>query len=174
MNTGPAASQDHDPHPGHSSGGSGPASLNRLALSATAHCFTGCTIGEVLGLLVSVALGWNAMASVAVAVFLAFVFGYSFTLIPLLRSGMTLVAALPLALASDTISIIVMELVDNEIMLVIPGAMSAGLTDSLFWGSLVVYTCPGICSCVSGEPMVDRRWTRPCGCSSASPRSLTV
>lgn len=137
MDIGSAAPGHHDHHD-HTGHPLASASLNRLALSATVHCFTGCAIGEVLGLALATALGWSALASIVVAVVLAFVFGYGFTLIPLLRSGLTLSAAVPLALAADTFSIAVMEVVDNAIMLVIPGAMAAGLTDPLFWGSLIV------------------------------------
>jgi hypothetical protein len=111
-------------------------SLNRLALSATVHCLTGCAIGEVLGMIIGTALGWGDYQTIALAVVLAFFFGYSLTMLPLLRGGIALGAAIPLALASDTISIAVMEIVDNAIMLWIPGAMEAGLTDLLFWGSL--------------------------------------
>ena len=88
-------------------------------------------------MVVATAFGWGAMASVITAVVLVFLVGYSFTLIPLVRSGMALVAALPLALMADTVSIIVMELVDNAIMLVVPGAMSTSLLEPIFWGSLV-------------------------------------
>lgn len=112
------------------------ASLNRLAFSATAHCLTGCAIGEVLGMIIGTALGWGDFATIALAVVLAFFFGYSLTMLPLLRSGMALAAVLPLAFASDTLSITVMEIVDNAIMLMVPGAMEAGLTSLLFWGSL--------------------------------------
>ncbi len=112
------------------------ASLNRLAFSATAHCLTGCAIGEVLGMIIGTALGWGDFATIALAVVLAFFFGYSLTMLPLLRSGMALAAVLPLAFASDTLSITVMEIVDNLILLVIPGAMDAGLASLLFWGSL--------------------------------------
>jgi len=111
-------------------------SLNRLAASATTHCLTGCAIGEVLGLAIATALGWGNFASIALAVLLAFLFGYSFTAVPLLRSGLALSAVVPIALAADTLSITVMEIVDNAIVLVIPGAMEAGLGDLLFWGSL--------------------------------------
>jgi hypothetical protein len=111
-------------------------SLNRLAFSATAHCLTGCAIGEVLGLVIGTILGWSTLATIALAVVLAFFFGYSLTLLPLLRSGMALTAVLPIAFAADTLSITVMEIVDNLIILVIPGAMEAGLTSLLFWGSL--------------------------------------
>ncbi len=112
------------------------ASLNRLAFSATAHCLTGCAIGEVLGMIIGTALGWGNFATIALAIVLAFFFGYSLTMLPLLRSGMALATVLPLAFASDTLSITVMEIVDNLILLVIPGAMEAGLTSLLFWGSL--------------------------------------
>ena len=110
--------------------------LNRLALSATAHCLTGCAIGEVLGMVIGTALGWGDFETIVLAIALAFFFGYSLTMLPLLRGGLALAAAVPLALASDTISIAVMEIVDNAIMLWIPGAMEAGLTNLLFWGSL--------------------------------------
>jgi hypothetical protein len=112
------------------------ASLNRLAFSATAHCLTGCAIGEVLGLVIGTILGWGNVATIALAIVLAFFFGYSLTMLPLLRSGLALATVLPLAFASDTLSITVMEIVDNLIILVIPGAMEAGLGSLLFWGSL--------------------------------------
>jgi hypothetical protein len=111
-------------------------SLNRLAFSATAHCLTGCAIGEVLGLVIGTALGWGIAATIVLAVVLAFFFGYLLTMLPLLRSGLALGTVLPLAFASDTLSITVMEIVDNLIILAVPGAMEAGLTSPLFWGSL--------------------------------------
>jgi hypothetical protein len=111
-------------------------SLNRLAFSATVHCLTGCAIGEVLGVVIGTALGWSDAATIALAIGLAFFFGYSFTSYPLLRAGMALGAVIPIALAADTISIAVMEFVDNAILLVIPGAMDAGLDDIGFWASL--------------------------------------
>ena len=111
-------------------------SLNRTAFSATLHCLTGCAIGEVLGMVIGTALGWGNFATIALAVVLAFFFGYSLTMIPLLRSGLALATTLPLAFASDTLSITVMEIVDNAVMLVVPGAMEAGLGSFLFWGSL--------------------------------------
>ena len=111
-------------------------SLDRTAFSATLHCLTGCAIGEVLGVVVGTALGWSTVATIALATVLAFFFGYGLTMLPLLRSGMALGAALPLAFASDTLSITVMEIVDNLIIVVIPGAMDAGLGSLLFWGSL--------------------------------------
>ena len=115
-----------------------PASLNALAFSATVHCLTGCAIGEVLGMIVGTALGWGDAATIALSIVLAFVFGYSLTSLPLLRAGMTLGAVAPLALASDTISISIMEVVDNTIMLAIPGAMAATLGDPGFWAALAL------------------------------------
>jgi Domain of unknown function (DUF4396) len=112
--------------------------LNRTAFSATLHCLTGCAIGEVLGMVIGSALGWGNFATIGLAVVLAFFFGYGLTMLPLLRSGIALGAALPLAFASDTLSITVMEVGDNLIILVIPGAMEAGLGSLLFWGSLAV------------------------------------
>jgi hypothetical protein len=115
-----------------------PAGLNRLALSATVHCLTGCAIGEVLGMVIGTALGLSDLATVALAVALAFVFGYSLTSLPLLRSGLALGTVVPIALASDTASIAVMEIVDNAILLLIPGAMDLGLADPGFWAALGV------------------------------------
>jgi hypothetical protein len=114
----------------------GTQSLNALAFSATVHCLTGCAIGEVLGVVIGTALGWSDAATIALAITLAFFFGYSFTSWPLLRAGMALSAVIPIALAADTISIAVMEIVDNAILLLIPGAMDAGLADIGFWASL--------------------------------------
>lgn len=111
-------------------------SLTRTALSATLHCLTGCAIGEVLGMVIGTALGWSNWPTVALAVVLAFFFGYSFTMVPLLRAGLAFAAAAPLALASDTLSIAVMEIVDNGVLLLVPGAMEAGLGEWLFWGTL--------------------------------------
>ena len=123
---------NHSGHHEHS----GTLSLNRLAFSATAHCLTGCAIGEVLGMVIGTAWGLGNALTIALAVLLAFFFGYALTLVPLLRSGLAIRAAVGLALAADTASITVMEIVDNAIMLVIPGAMDAGLSSLLFWGSL--------------------------------------
>jgi hypothetical protein len=120
----------------HDHGARTGASLNRTAFLATAHCLTGCAIGEVLGMVIATALGWGTVASVALAVALAFAFGYSLTMLPLLRSGLALTVALPLAFASDTLSITVMEIVDNGFILIVPGAIDAGLDASLFWWSL--------------------------------------
>jgi hypothetical protein len=113
-------------------------SLNRVAFSATVHCLAGCAIGEVLGMVIGTALGWGTAQTILLAVALAFLFGYALTMLPLLRSGMAFGMALGLALASDTASITIMEIVDNLIMLAIPGAMDAGLTGLLFWGSLAI------------------------------------
>ena len=115
-----------------------PRSLNRVAVSATIHCLTGCAIGEVLGMVIGTALGWSNLQTIALAVVLAFGFGYGLTMLPLLRAGIAFGAATRLALAADTASIAIMEIVDNAIMLLIPGAMHAGLRSPLFWGSLTV------------------------------------
>jgi hypothetical protein len=110
--------------------------LNRLALSATLHCLTGCAIGEVAGMVIGTALGWGNFATIALAIVLAFASGYALTMLPLLRAGLAPKTAMRLALASDTVSIAIMELVDNAIMLAIPGAMDAHLTELTFWASL--------------------------------------
>ena len=112
--------------------------LDGLALSATLHCLTGCAIGEVLGMVLGTALGFSEWGTVALAVALAFLFGYGLTSLPLLRAGMTLAAVVPIALATDTFSIATMEVVDNAIMLAVPGAMEAGVGNLLFWGALSV------------------------------------
>jgi Domain of unknown function (DUF4396) len=119
----------------HSAPPSG-AGLTRLAISATLHCLTGCAIGEVLGMVIGTALGWSDVQTIVLAVALAFVFGYAFTIGPVMRSGLALGAAIPVALAADTVSITVMEIVDNAVMLLVPGAMDAGLGSWLFWGAL--------------------------------------
>lgn len=113
-------------------------SLNKLAVSATTHCMTGCAIGEVLGLVIGTALGWSTIGTIALAVGLAFLFGYSLTMMPLLKSGIAFKEATKLALAADTASITVMEIVDNAIMLMIPGAMHAGITSWYFWMSMAI------------------------------------
>ncbi|SDN10691.1 protein of unknown function [Geodermatophilus siccatus] len=123
---------DHSTHQQRPTG----AALTRLAMTATLHCLTGCAIGEVLGMVIGTALGWSDGPTIALAVALAFVFGYSFTIGPVMRSGLALRAAIPVALAADTVSITVMEIVDNAVMLLVPGAMDAGLGSWLFWGSL--------------------------------------
>ena len=110
--------------------------LNSLAVSATLHCLTGCAIGEVAGMAIGTAAGFSDLGTIALAVALAFLFGYALTSLPLLRAGLTLSAVVPIALASDTLSIATMEIVDNAIMVAVPGAMEAGLGDVLFWGAL--------------------------------------
>ena len=111
-------------------------SLNRVAASATTHCLTGCAVGEVLGMVIGTWLGWSDLATVALAVVLAFVFGYAFTVGPVLRAGLDMRSAVRVALAADTVSITVMEIVDNGVMITVPGAMEAGLGNGLFWGAL--------------------------------------
>jgi hypothetical protein len=111
-------------------------SINRTALSATLHCLTGCAIGEVLGIVIGTALLWSDMATIGLAILLAFIFGYSLTMLPLLKNGIRFKQALLIALAADTLSIAVMELVDNGIIILIPGALDAGLDNVLFWSSL--------------------------------------
>jgi len=113
-------------------------SLNRSAFSATTHCLTGCAIGEVLGMAIATAFGWGNFASIVLAVGLAFAFGYALTLAPVLEAGVPVRRAIPLALVSDTSSIAVMEAVDNGFILLVPGAMEAGLGDGLFWWSIGV------------------------------------
>jgi hypothetical protein len=124
--------QHHEPLP--TSG----RALDMVSLNATLHCLTGCAIGEVLGVVIGTALGWSDLATIALAIGLAFLFGYSLTSLPLLRAGIAFAAVVPIALASDTFSIAVMEFVDNAIILLIPGAMEAGVGNLLFWGSLAV------------------------------------
>src|SRR5215218_6622702 len=110
--------------------------LTSVAISATLHCLTGCAIGEVLGMAIGTALGFSDWGTVGLAVVLAFLFGYGLTSLPLLRPGLALSAVVPIALASDTLSIATMEVVDNAVVLAIPGAIHAGLDELLFWGSL--------------------------------------
>jgi hypothetical protein len=127
---------DHD-HSGHAhqehSGSS-----NAMALSATLHCLTGCAIGEIAGLIIGTALGFSNLATIALAVGLAFFFGYSLSTLPLLRAGVALGTALSVVLAADTLSILTMEIVDNAVMAVIPGAMNAGLVNPIFWLGMMV------------------------------------
>ena len=113
-------------------------SLNKTAASATLHCLTGCAIGEVVGMIISTGLNWSNAASIAISIVLAFVFGYSLSIRPLLKHGMSLNQSLKLAFAADTASIATMELADNGFILLVPGAINAGLNTSLFWVSLLV------------------------------------
>ena len=112
--------------------------LTRTAVAATLHCLTGCAIGEVLGLALGTWWGWSTGATIALAVALAFVFGYLLTMVPVLRSGVTVRRAVSIVLAADTLSILTMELVDNAVILAVPGAMDSGLSDPLFWASLAL------------------------------------
>ena len=128
----------HHDHSAHGEQLAAGRSLNRLAFTATVHCLTGCAIGEILGLVIGTAIGLANGPTIALAVILAFLFGYAFTMVPLLRAGIAFRAVVKLALAADTISILIMEIVDNGIMLAIPGAMDAGLSSGVFWGSLAV------------------------------------
>ncbi len=114
------------------------AELNKMAVSATLHCLTGCAIGEILGLVIGTALGFSPLATVMLAVGLAFVFGYALSTLPLLRRGMKLKQALLLVLAADSLSILTMEIVDNAVMMAIPGAMDAGLDNPIFWIGMVI------------------------------------
>lgn len=126
----------HDPHAAHAHAHGG--TSWKMAALATLHCLTGCAIGEVLGLAIGTALGWGNMSTIALAVALAFFFGYALTLFGIRKSGLSFGAMVKVALAADTVSIIVMEVVDNGIMMLVPGAMDAHLDDPLFWGALAV------------------------------------
>jgi len=108
-------------------------SLNTMAIGATLHCLTGCAIGEVLGLVIGSALGLDIHVTIILAIGLAFLFGYSLSTLPLLKAGMTVGAALSVVLAADTLSIAVMEITDNAVMALIPGAMNASLVNPIFW-----------------------------------------
>jgi hypothetical protein len=121
----------------HEHGAHATQSLNRLATSATNHCLTGCVLGEVAGMMIATALGWGDIASIALAVGLAFLFGYSLTSLPLLRAELPFAAIIPIALAADTVSIAIMETVDNATMVLVPGALEAGLGDFRFWAPLL-------------------------------------
>ena len=112
------------------------AALTAVAISATLHCLTGCALGEIAGMAIGTALGFSNLGTIVISIVLAFAFGYSLTSLPLLRAGLAVAAVIPIALASDTLSIATMEVVDNLVILVIPGALEAGLGDILFWGSL--------------------------------------
>ncbi|MFI9813776.1 DUF4396 domain-containing protein [Saccharothrix variisporea] len=128
-----AGHQEHSAHEHH--GHAGGASWG-MAASATLHCLTGCAIGEVLGMIIGTALGFGNLGTIVLAVALAFVFGYALTMRGVLKAGVGFQQALKVALAADTVSIIVMEIIDNTVMVVVPGAMEAGLSSALFWGAL--------------------------------------
>jgi hypothetical protein len=110
--------------------------LNRLAASATTHCLTGCVLGEVVGMFIATALGWGNLESIALAIGLAYVFGFGLTSLPLFRANLSFAQIVPVALAADTVSITIMESIDNLTILLIPGAMAAGIDDPLFYGSI--------------------------------------
>ena len=126
----------HVDHAGAGVGGATGQSLNRLAVSATLHCLTGCAIGEVLGLVLAGWWGWSTGPSIALAVALAFLFGYALTMVPVLRAGVAFRAAVGVALTADTLSILTMEFVDNAVLLAVPGAMESGLSSPFFWLTL--------------------------------------
>jgi hypothetical protein len=111
--------------------------LTKQAISATVHCLTGCAIGEILGMVIGTALGLHNLATVVLSIALAFLFGYSLTIRPVLSAGVAFKQALKVALAADTLSILTMEIVDNGFILAVPGAMDAGLASFLFWASLI-------------------------------------
>jgi hypothetical protein len=121
----------HDHH-------TGAGNVNAMALSATLHCLTGCAIGEIVGLMVGTALGLSNLTTIGIAVALAFLFGYTLSTLPLLRAGLAFGTALSVVLAADTLSILTMEIVDNLVMAVIPGAMTAGLVNAVFWVSMMI------------------------------------
>ncbi|MBP6913062.1 MAG: DUF4396 domain-containing protein [Candidatus Levybacteria bacterium] len=124
---------DHAHHQNHDG-----TNLRKVAFSATVHCLTGCAVGEVLGMVIGNYFNIHNIASIVLSIVLAFIFGYLFSIIPLLKHGLSLTKALALAFAADTVSITIMEIMDNLIILLIPGAMDAGLNTVLFWGSLAV------------------------------------
>lgn len=130
-----AGHADHHPHAATPATAHA-TSLTRMAFWATLHCLAGCAVGEVLGMVIGTALGWDNLETIALAVGLALLFGYAFTIVPLVRSGMGWKAAAKLALAADTASIAVMEVVDNAVMWFVPGAMDAPLSSPLFWSAL--------------------------------------
>ena len=131
-----AQTQAHEGHAHHHDMPTEGSALTGVAVAATLHCLTGCAIGEVAGMAIGTALGFSNLGTIALAVALAFLFGYTLTSLPLLRAGLAIGTVIPIALASDTLSIATMEIVDNLVMVVVPGAMEAGLDSILFWGSL--------------------------------------
>jgi hypothetical protein len=113
-----------------------PGNLNRLAVSATTHCLTGCAIGEIAGMFIGTALGWGNLATIGLAVGLAYLFGFGLTSLPLFKAGLTFGAIVPIALAADTVSITIMEVIDNLTVVLIPGAMEAGVDEPLIYASI--------------------------------------
>ena len=110
--------------------------LNQLAVNATFHCLTGCALGEITGIFLGTAFGWGNLATIALAVGLAYLFGFGLTSLPLFKAGLTFAAIVPIALAADTVSITIMEVIDNATVLLIPGAMEAGVSDPLLYASV--------------------------------------
>ncbi|MEU5399487.1 DUF4396 domain-containing protein [Streptomyces sp. NPDC005963] len=133
---GPGGHEGHSAHDDHSAHEDGVSWS--MAARATLHCLIGCAIGEVLGMVIGTALGWHNVPTMALAIFLAFIFGYSFTMITILRAGLSFKAAVKVALAADTLSILVMEITDNSVLALWPGAMHAQLSDGLFWYALAI------------------------------------
>lgn len=129
---------DHDEHQVHDHNSHEGMSINKMAASATLHCLTGCAIGEVAGLIIGTALGWSALQTIALAVALAFLFGFALSTLPLKKAGLGFFTALSIVFAADTLSIATMEIVDNTVMAAIPGAMTAGIVDPLFWISMPI------------------------------------
>ena len=164
-----AHGQHHDHAPLPTSG----AALNSVAFCATLHCLTGCAIGEVTGMIIGTALGFSNLGTILLAVALAFLFGYTLTSLPLLRAGLALATVVPIALATDTFSIAVMEIVDNAIMLAIPGAMHAGVGDILFWGALsVALVIAGVIAYPVNRWLITKGRATPCCTRPASTAGL--
>jgi hypothetical protein len=111
-------------------------SLDRLAFSATLHCLSGCALGEVTGMAIATALGWSNAGQIGLAVGLAYLFGFGLTALPLVRGGLAAGAVISTAVAADTVSITIMEAIDNAFVAVVPGALDAGVGDPLLWGSV--------------------------------------
>jgi hypothetical protein len=130
--------------------------LTRQAMSATTHCLTGCAIGEVLGMVLATWWGWGDASSIALAIVLAFFFGYLLSFTPVVRAGVPVRKALVVVLLADTLSILTMEIVDNAVLLAVPGAMDAGLTDWLFWGALAFALAVAWGVTVPGQSGADR------------------
>jgi hypothetical protein len=133
MHTNAMSEHQNHAHAAHADMG-----LNKMAASATLHCLTGCAIGEVAGLIIGTVLGWSTVQTIALAVLLAFIFGFTLSTIPLRKTGLGFFAALSVVFAADTLSIATMEIVDNAVMVAIPGALHAGIVDPLFWISMPI------------------------------------
>jgi hypothetical protein len=130
---------------------------NSLAANATLHCLTGCAIGEVLGLIIGTAIGLSTGATIALAVGLAFLFGYALSTLPLLQTGLGFFAALSVVFAADTLSILTMEIVDNAVMALIPGAMDAGLVNPIFWlGMMIALAAAFVAAFPVNRHLIDR------------------